>query len=100
MARFLMVMTGMLMLRRIAAQHLTAGLADPKMDPAAIDPNAFFTAKHRIVCFGNQIFRGQFIQVLAGHGFANGINDKKKATLRASSRLESGLRQGGLIPIS
>jgi hypothetical protein len=57
----------MLIFGRVAAQHLTTGLTNAEMHPAIVYSNALFTAKHWIVCFGDQIFQGQLIQMLTGH---------------------------------
>jgi hypothetical protein len=47
------VATGMLMLRRIAAKHFSAGLANVKMHPMTVDLDTIFTAKDRIICLRN-----------------------------------------------
>jgi hypothetical protein len=43
----------MLKFGRVTAQHFSAGLTNAKMYPTTIYLDAFFTAKYRIVGFGN-----------------------------------------------
>jgi hypothetical protein len=72
MSGVLIVMTGVLMFRRVTAQHLATGLANAEMHPATIDAKALFTAKHGIVGFRDDAFQSQFIEMLAGHKFCYG----------------------------
>lgn len=67
MPGFCVVLTGMLMFGGVAAQHFTAGLANPQMHPTTIDPNALFTAKGWIVGFRNQGVYRQIFEMLATH---------------------------------
>ncbi len=72
MSRFLVVMTGVLILRGIAAQHLPAGLANSQMNPPIAYPNALLALKGGIVRFWNQVFYDQFIQMFTGHWITGG----------------------------
>ncbi len=56
MASFLIVMASVLVLGRITAEHLAAGLADPQMHPSPVDQQAFLAAERRIVRLWDQVF--------------------------------------------
>lgn len=62
------VTTGVLIFRRIAAQHLAAGLADAQVYPAIVNTHTFLTLEDWIVCFGDQIFQRHLIEMLTRHG--------------------------------
>jgi hypothetical protein len=89
MARLLKMPTRVLMLRRIAAQHLATALTDAEMNPLTTDTDTLLATEDRIVRFGNQVFQLNRIQILTAHS-----NDgwRMASVYQTKFRLTSGSR--------